>query len=227
VYTVHQRPNKRNPMFKALLTADAADYIPDFADPQDFTPDQKLSGSQIVDGKVSTADWLKSIGVDDNTIQSAADQQAATEAAQKAFTSLTAPLDADAQRQALAKVDVPEAVKHLVGMLTAYDWAFVEQAKELRGYCIAQLLEESKHPDAKIRLKSIELLGKVTEVALFTERVEVKKVQLSDDELESELRQRMERYYALAKTVEGVEVLDPAPDNAENLLEELDADAQS
>ena len=73
-------------------------------------------------------------------------------------------------------------------MLTAYDWAFVEQAKELRGYCIAQLLEETKHPEAKIRLRAVELLGKVTEVALFTERVEVKKTTMSDHELEQEIK---------------------------------------
>jgi hypothetical protein len=207
-------------MFETLLTANAADYIPDFADVADFTPDAKLGGAAIVDGKVNTAEWLKSLGVDDSASQSQAEKEIAARAAQEAFTSLTAPLDTDTQRHALAKVAVPEAVKHLVGMLTAYDWAFVDQAKELRGYCIAALLEESKHPDAKIRLKSIELLGKVTEVALFTERVEVKKVEMTDDELEEQLRQRMERYYSLAKTVEGVEILEPLP-------EEVDDDAQS
>ena len=82
-------------------------------------------------------------------------------------------------------------MQHLVGMLTAYDWAFVEQAKELRGYAVAQILEEVKHPDARIRLKALDMLGKVTEVALFTERVEVKKAQMSDVELETRIKEKL------------------------------------
>jgi hypothetical protein len=76
-------------------------------------------------------------------------------------------------------------------MLTAYDWAFVEQAKELRGYAVAQILEEVKHPDARIRLKALQMLGTVTEVALFTERVEVKKETMSDKPIAATAKQLM------------------------------------
>jgi hypothetical protein len=90
-------------------------------------------------------------------------------------------------------------------MLTAYDWKFVEQATELRGYAVSQLLEETKHPDAKIRLKALELLGKVTEVALFTERVEVKKTDMTDAELDKRIKEKLER---LAKIVDVTDVTD-------------------
>lgn len=171
-----------------------------------FTPDREASAAQIVDGKVQTADWLKELGVDDDGTTDAAQTKAATDA----FFAMTAPLDAEKQKQALANVEIPKAVQHLVGMLTAYDWAFVEQAKHIRGYCIASLLEEVKHPDAKIRLRALELLGKVTEVALFTERVEVKKTELSDAELQTEIDKRMGDYMRLMKVVDGQSIpLDP------------------
>ena len=84
-------------------------------------------------------------------------------------------------------------------MLTAYDWAFVEQAKELRGMAVAKIVEETDHPDARIRLKALELLGKVTEVGLFTERISVKKEDMSDDELDQKIREKLAQ---LQKTVD-------------------------
>ena len=187
-------------MFEHLVTADEADFVPAvMLDSANFTSDADASAAQIVDGKVQTAEWLKGLGVDDDAAADDAQKRTATDA----FLAMTAPLDAEKQKLALANVEIPAAVKHLVGMLTAYDWAFVEQAKHIRGYCIASLLEEVKHPDAKIRLRAIELLGKVTEVALFTERVEVKKTELSDAELQAEIDKRMGDYMRLMKVVEG------------------------
>jgi hypothetical protein len=87
-------------------------------------------------------------------------------------------------------------------MLTAYDWAFVEQARELRGYAVAQILEEVKHPDARIRLKALQMLGTVTEVALFTERVEVKKTQMSDVELETRIKEKLNRFMGVIDVVD-------------------------
>ena len=187
-------------MFEHLISIQDADYAPSvLPDDAPFIPDKKAGAADIVDGKTETADWLKKLGFDDDATITAAQQKSA----QEAFAAMTIPLDAATQQTALTKVTVPKAVQHLVGMLTAYDWAFVDQAKELRGYCIAQLLEESKHPDAKIRLRAIELLGKVTEVALFTDRIEVKKAELSDTDLEKEIKSRMDKYMDLMQVVEG------------------------
>jgi DNA-binding TFAR19-related protein (PDSD5 family) len=84
-------------------------------------------------------------------------------------------------------------------MLTAYNWKFVEQAQEIRGKAVAQLLEEIEHPDARIRLKAIEILGKVTEIGLFTERVEIKKAEMPDSELDDRIREKLAQ---LQKTVD-------------------------
>ena len=197
-------------MLEHLLTADVADYAPELLhSPDDFASDETQSASQILDAKIKSADWASKLGLEDNEVVSDSQKKAA----QQAFAALTTPLDSHAQKNAVAKIEVPQAVKHLVGMLTAYDWSFVDQAKELRGYAVAQLVEETKHPDAKVRLKALELLGKVTEVALFTDRVQVTKIEMTDEELEEQIRSRMERYMGLAGVVEDAEIVDA--DNAD------------
>jgi hypothetical protein len=89
----------------------------------------------------------------------------------------------------------------------------MEQAKELRGYAVSQILEETKHPDAKIRLKALDMLGKVTEVALFTERVEVRKTQLSDSDLDAKIKEKLNRFMGVidAEDVSGMD--EPLPDD--------------
>ena len=194
-------------MLEHLLTADVADYAPELLhSPDDFASDETQSASQILDAKIKSADWASKLGLEDDEVVSDSQKKAA----QQAFAALTTPLDSHAQKNAVAKIEVPQAVKHLVGMLTAYDWSFVDQAKELRGYAVAQLVEETKHPDAKVRLKALELLGKVTEVALFTERIEVKKTDVSDEELEQRIKEKLGKYMGIADVVDK-EVIDVDP----------------
>ena len=152
-----------------------------------FTPVEKTTPVQMLDGQVGSSEWLDSLGVP-------SDEAVQAHAATKAFASLTTPNSSEDQKRALATLQVPQAVKHLVGMLTAYDWAFVEQAKEIRGYAVSKIMEETNHPDAKIRLRALELLGKVTEVALFTERSDIKQVGMLDTELDAELKRRLDQY---------------------------------
>ncbi len=165
-------------------------------------PVEKHSTAQVIDAQVSTADFLESFGTPKTeTVLTKLDQQAA----RTAFNAVVAQ-EPDAHHK-LAKIETPEAVRHLVGMLTAYDWEFVQQAKELRGYAVAKLLEECEHTNANIRLKALALLGKVTEVGLFTEKVEVKKVDLSEDEIDRKLKEKLAKFMDIedAEPIEDVE----------------------
>jgi len=185
-------------MLEHLL--DETVFTPDVLDTPVATLVSKASPEQMLDSQVETAKWLEELGAaSDEDIT----DQIQEDSARQAFAVLTQDQDPRTKKAALTKVTTPEAVKHLVGMLTAYDWHFVEQAKEIRGYAVAQLVEETKHPDAKIRLRALELLGKVTEVALFTDRVEVKKTDLSDSELDSRIKEKLER---MAKIVDITDV---------------------
>ena len=162
---------------------------------------EKADPATIIDAKVKTAQWLKDLELEDKEIETKADAAAA----RKSFASLVTGQSVATTQQALANIKAPAAVQHLVGMLTAYDWAFVEQAKELRGYAVAQILEEVKHPDARIRLKALDMLGKVTEVALFTERVEVKKTEMSDTELETRIKEKLNRFMGVIDVIDVTE----------------------
>lgn len=162
------------------------------------TPFDKADPITTIDAKVKTAEWLKDLELEDEEIETKAEQ----EAARKSFASLVTGQSVATTQQALANVKAPAAVQHLVGMLTAYDWAFVEQAKELRGFAVAKILEEVEHPDARIRLKALDMLGKVTEVALFTERVEVKKTEMSDVELETRIKEKLNRFMGVIDVID-------------------------
>ena len=172
------------------------DYEPETLDAPDegFVPLKKVNAPNLLESQIKTADWLKDLGAEDDE---AVTSEAEKAAAQEAFAALTT--GAPEPKQALLNLNVPEAVRRTVAMLTAYDWEFVHQAKEIRGKAVAQLVEDMEHPDARIRLKAIELLGKVTEVGLFTERVTVKKEDMADHELDERIREKLNQ---LSKTVE-------------------------
>ena len=180
-------------------------FTPNPAGVGDFIPFEKAAPVDILDAQVATDRWLKDLGVPSDTDLDTKSQQ---NAAREAFTSLNFDVDNAKQRTALAVIKTPAAVQHLSGMLTAYDWEFVNQAKELRGYTVSKILEETKHPDARIRLKALQMLGNVTEEALFTERVEVIKKDASEEEIEKRLRDRLAKFLT---PIDGATVTDVTP----------------
>jgi HEAT repeat protein len=168
------------------------DFEPEVSDhSQGFVPLEKATVTQTLDAKIATVDWLKSQGAVDEKKQIT---ELETQAARKSFANIVSAAPPEITHQALAEVKTPQAVQHLVGMLTAYDWEFVQQAKQLRGYAVAKILEEVENPSANIRLKALALLGKVTEVGLFTETVEVKKAELSNDELDQRIKDKLNKF---------------------------------
>ena len=153
------------------------------------TPVEKHSPGEVLDAQIATTDWLKSLGAEDTeAIATKAEKQAA----RQAFNGVVTAAPDDESHHQLAQIKTPAAVRHLVGMLTAYDWEFVQQAKELRGYTVAKLLEECENPNANVRLKALGLLGKVTEVGLFTEKIEVKKTDLTEEEIDKKLKEKLQ-----------------------------------
>ena len=183
-------------MFEHLI-----DFDPPVEDRTGVTPVEKLAPTEVVNAQIQTADWLKAMGVkDDEEIKKDVDVKAAREA----FTALTSAAPLQDQHNAITQIQAPAAVRHLTGMLTAYDWEFVAQARELRGYAVAKILEECEHPTASIRLKALALLGKVTEVGLFTEKIEVKKTDLTEAEIDAKLKEKLAKFM----DIQDAEVID-------------------
>jgi hypothetical protein len=199
------------------------DFTPPPATPQSVVPLTQATPDDIVAAQLNTADWLEKMGAPstDDALKSAA-----ASTAQQAFSALTTQTPEE-QRKALMQLKTPPAVRHLTGMLTAYDWEFVEQAKELRGYAVSQILEETKHPDAKIRLKALDMLGRVTEVALFTDRVEVKKADLSDAELEAKIKDKINRFMQVTDVIDVAEPVEDIENTPAQAPETPDEPAES
>lgn len=159
----------------------------------------KANAQEVLDAQVSTTLWLESMGVEDDQ-KILADAEA--NAARKVFTDLATAAPEEQTKSNLTTLKTPQAVRHLVTMLSAYDWEFVEQAKNLRGMAVAKIIEETNHPDARIRLKALEMLGKVTEVGLFTEKIEVKKAALSDVEIEQRIKDKLNKFMQVVDVID-------------------------
>jgi hypothetical protein len=190
-------------------------FTPDVDDDSaDFVPLEKSEPADVIDAQVQTAEWLKSIGA---TTEEEVTTTLEAESARAAFTSVVTGQQNAVQN--LTQVKTPAAVQHLVGMLTAYDWQFVERAQELRGYAVAKILEDCEHPTASIRLKALGMLGKVTEVGLFTDKIEVKKTELSDAELEMRIKEKLNKMAQIVDVTDVTDVEDTEDNTDESVNE--------
>lgn len=87
----------------------------------------------------------------------------------------------------------PPVVVYLQSLLNEYDKVVIKSAAQLRTYVTNKLLAETANADPRIRLKSLELLGKVSDVGLFTDKTEITMRHRPTEELEQLLRERLTR----------------------------------
>lgn len=86
---------------------------------------------------------------------------------------------------------LPGVMLKLEALLTQYDHMVIQDAQQVRTYVTNRLLEETSDPDPKIRLRAYELLGKISDVGLFTERKEVTVTHQTTEELTDLLRAKL------------------------------------
>lgn len=184
-------------MLEHLVTAQEADFTPDLIQGQaSFTPLDPLTPAETLNAQIKTSQWLASLAEEDEDIMDEAKQEKVADA----FNALTTS-NPNAKHK-LLELDLPEEIKSAVGMVTAYQWKFIEQAEQLRSMSVAKIVKETDHPDARIRLKALEMLGKVTEVALFTDRVQIKTDDISDEELDAKIKEKLSRYMGAVDIVD-------------------------
>lgn len=78
-------------------------------------------------------------------------------------------------------------------ILKEFSVKVVEHATQIRLLVTNKLLLESVNPDPKIRIRALELLGKITDVGLFTEKSEVTINHRSNQELMDSLRAKIQK----------------------------------
>ena len=183
-------------MLDHLVSAAEADFVPDILPGDaDFDPLEQLTPSKTLNAQYKTSQWLASFQDDDEEILNEARQEKVAHT----FNSLVTN-DPRAKQQ-LLQLDLPDEIKSAIGMVTAYQWKFVEQAEELRSMAVSDIVKEIQHPDARIRLKALEMLGKVTEVALFTDRVQIKNEEVTDEELDARIKEKLGKYMGAVDVV--------------------------
>jgi hypothetical protein len=110
----------------------------------------------------------------------------------------------------------PGAVVHIKAILSEYDRVVVESAAQIRTYVTNKLLIESTNNDPRIRMRALELLGKISDVGLFTEKTEVTMRHRPTEELEQMLRER------LAKVITAEPLPDTMPRNGNSEVTDVD-----
>jgi hypothetical protein len=78
-------------------------------------------------------------------------------------------------------------------ILKEFSTKVVDNALQIRLLVTNKLILESVNPDPKIRIRALELLGKITDVGLFTEKSEVTINHRSNQELVSSLRAKIQK----------------------------------
>jgi len=78
-------------------------------------------------------------------------------------------------------------------LLKEWGHSVVESATQVRHLIMNKLLHETEHEDARIRLRALELLGKISDVGLFSERIEVTHTHQTADDLRASLREKLNK----------------------------------
>jgi len=108
---------------------------------------------------------------------------------------------------------MPASLQNIRTYLDEYGRAVVNHAVEIRHAVTNRLIEESINPDPRIRIRALELLGKISDVGLFTDRTEITITHQTTDELRLKLRAKLQRLIAQpeiqdAEVVLGGEIVD-------------------
>jgi hypothetical protein len=88
----------------------------------------------------------------------------------------------------------PGAAKALDKLLKRFDYTLANSTNKMRQYVLFKLFELAENEDPKLQIKAVEMLGKVSEIGLFTTKVEVAAADRPTGDLETELNELMSTY---------------------------------
>jgi hypothetical protein len=181
VQTIAIGHNRLANMTVMILNADRAVPITDEA--------QNIDLRERIGAAAATLDLLTAVGyefdVSDDDI-AAANDLAKSFAKDPVITSKAAT---HKRASALA----PATIALVKTILDEFGHEIAESSKAIRNLVINKLIIESENPDARIRIRAIEMLGKMSDIALFTERSEVLITHQSTDDLKSKLKEKLQK----------------------------------
>ena len=116
-----------------------------------------------------------------------------------------------------AAVLTPASVRLTSNIIDEFNHSVVESSKQLRNLVTNKLVIESENPDPRVRMRALELLGKISDVGLFTEKSEVTITHQTTDDIKEKLRSKLAKLVNPAPEIEDAVVLTP---------EDLDVDEE-
>jgi hypothetical protein len=78
-------------------------------------------------------------------------------------------------------------------ILKEFGHSVVESSVQIRHLVTNKLIDETENPDPRVRIRALELLGKISDVGLFSEKTEVTITHQTTDDLKERLRGKLMR----------------------------------
>lgn len=148
--------------------------------PFDLSDEQPATHKDRLFVAANTADLLEQLG---GTIDmSEQDEHAARELIKGAKSAV-----------ATKQLQIPGVAKKLGALLSEYDHQVLKDAQQARTFITNRLIELSTCGDARIEIKALELLGKHSDIGIFTERSEITVTHKSSSDLENSIKERIKR----------------------------------
>lgn len=160
--------------------------IPELSHPLPSGEAATLSLHEKVAAMFRTTEFLEAFGPVAETTEE--DKVRARAALHESVATATDPSKLPATT---AVANTPGSVKHLKDILSEYDHVVVKSAVQIRTFVTNRLIEESTNSDPKIRMRALELLGKIGDVGLFVERTEITVKHKTTIELQSSIKERI------------------------------------
>jgi hypothetical protein len=168
--------------------------------PDDYDSEEPKSVKSRAKIAVKTAEVLLDAGANIPVDDQAKD--AATDIFQY-ITDSESKTEAPPASAATATLTTPASVMHLAALLRDYDHQLVDDAVQLRRFVTNKLIEETNKENASNRIKALELLGKISDVGLFSEKTEITVKNASVEDLQDQIRSKLMKIISKSKVIDG------------------------
>ena len=96
-------------------------------------------------------------------------------------------------------------------ILQEFGRSVVQSALQVRYLVTNKLILETESPESRTRIRALELLGKISDVGLFSEKSEVTITHQSTDDLKAKLRKKLEKLVNPIEEIEDALIIDDEP----------------
>jgi len=93
-------------------------------------------------------------------------------------------------------------------ILKDFGHSIVKSAAQVRHMVTNKLIQETESDDARIRIRALELLGKISDVGLFSDKTEVTVTHQTTDDIRDRLRDKLTKLVEPEEEIEDAIIID-------------------